>query len=188
MSELEDVIQESVEHGKESKLNSFIAVFVAITATFMAICNIKGGNIVQNMSKFESKTVNSWSYFQAKSTKQSITESTYELLKNQKTTDLELLKKYQTKIERYENEKEEIKKEAESFQKAYDDLNIFDDQFDMTEAFLSIAIAIAGLSALTQKKQLFFFACTLSLIGFALGITAFMGIAMHSDFISNILG
>ena len=197
MSELQEAISESVEHASESVLNSRIALFVAITATFMAICNIKGGNIVQNMAKAQSNSVNNWSYFQAKSTKQGQTENTIELLKAELETAnsnevKEKLNKHilklQEKVDRYEKEKNEIKTKAEAESKAYDDMNVFDDQFDMTEAILSIAIAMFGLSALTQKKPLFYFALALSLSGFVLGLTAFLKISLHSDFISNILG
>lgn len=197
MSELDETISESLEHASESRLNSKIAIFVAITATFMAICNIKGGNIVQNMSKAQSKAVNNWNYFQAKSTKQNLTENTVELLTSQLMNSnspaavKEIEKKisvYKEKIARYEREKNEIKIEAEASEKAYDEMNVFDDQFDMTEAMLSIAIAMFGLTALTQKRALFYFALTLSAGGFLLGITAFLKISMHSDFVSNILG
>lgn len=197
MSELDETIAESVEHASESKLNSKIAIFVAITATFMAICNIKGGNIVQNMSKAQSKAVNNWSYFQSKSTKQNLSENMIELLNTQleSTKDSAVRKdieakiaKYKEKVTRYETEKNQIKSDAEAQEKSYDDMNIFDDQFDMTEAMLSIAIAMYGLSALTQKKKLFYFALALSITGFTLGITAFMKISLHSDFIANILG
>lgn len=197
MSELDEAIAESLEHASESKLNSKIAIFVAITATFMAICNIKGGNIVQNMSKAQSRAVNGWSYFQSKSTKQNLAENTIELLNIQAiatkdvATTLEInkkLQKYKEKVERYEKEKGEIKIQAEAEEASYDAMNIFDDQFDMTEAMLSIAIALFGLSALTQKKQLFYFALSLSSAGLILGITAFMKISLHSDFIANLLG
>ena len=197
MSEITDTIQESVEHANESKLNSRVAIFVAITATFMAICNIKGGNIVQNMSKAQSKAVNNWAYFQSKSTKQNITENTIDILHTEllSTSSAEAKKeisnrmeKYKEKVERYEKEKNEIKAEAEAQEKLYDDMNVFDDQFDMTEALLSIAVAMFGLTALTQKKPLFYFAITLSSIGFILGTTAFMKISLHSEFIANLLG
>lgn len=197
MSELEETISESIENAGESKLNSKIAIFVAITATFMAICNIKGGNIVQNMSKAQSKAVNGWSYFQSKSTKQNLTESTIDLLTVEMSATKDpavkkeienKLSKLKDKVDRYEKEKAEIKASAEGFEKSYDDMNIFDDQFDMTEAMLSIAIAMYGLSALTQKKKLFYFALGLSVFGFILGMSAFMGISLHSDFIANILG
>ena len=67
-------------------------------------------------------------------------------------------------------------------------VNVFDDQFDMTEAFLSISIAMFGITALTQKKWLLYFAGFVSLAGFILGLTAFLKISLHSDFISKILG
>ena len=197
MSELDEAINESLEHAKESKLNSRIAIFVAITATFMAICNIKGGNIVQNMSKAQSKAVNNWAYFQSKSTKQNLSENTIEILNSQllnsnsqaAKSDIEKkISTYKEKVAKYEKEKNEIKAEAEAQEKAYDDMNVFDDQFDMTEAILSISIAMFGLTALTQKKQLFYFALTLSSLGLFLGLSAFFKITLHSDFISNILG
>jgi hypothetical protein len=77
---------------------------------------------------------------------------------------------------------------AEGFQKEYDDINLFDDQFDMTEALLTIAIAMFGITSLTQKKWLLYFAGGVSLIGIILGLTAFMKISLHSDFVSKILG
>lgn len=197
MSELDEAINESLEHAKESRLNSKIAMFVALTATFMAICNIKGGNIVQNMSKAQSRAVNSWAYFQSKSTKQNLSENTVEILGSQllnvsnprAKVDIEKkIELYKEKIKKYEVEKNTIKAEAEAEEKAYDQMNVFDDQFDMTEAMLSISIAMFGLSALTQKKQLFYFALSLSLLGIFFGLSAFLKISLHSDFISSILG
>lgn len=47
MSEALDKIQDDVqEHAAESRLNGFIALFVAVVATFMALCNVKDGNVV----------------------------------------------------------------------------------------------------------------------------------------------
>jgi hypothetical protein len=149
------------------------------------------------MSKAQSKAVNDWTYFQAKSTKQNIVENTIDLLTSQKEASesepvrAEIQKKIdklKEKFDRYEKEKNEIKLSAESQEKSYDDMNIFDDQFDMTEATLSIAIALFGVTALTQKRPLFFFALTLSLMGSILGLAGFMGISIHFGFISNILG
>src|SRR5438552_18879233 len=114
MSEINDTIQESVEHARESKLNSRVAIMVALTATVMAICNIKDGNVVQAMSQAQAHTIDAWSYFQSKSIKQSLTENTLELLKSQKPeANADLIKSYQDKISGYEKEKNEIQKKAE---------------------------------------------------------------------------
>lgn len=189
MSEINETIQESIDLSGKNKINSRVALFVAITATFMALCNVKDGNIVQAMSQAQAHSIDSWSYFQAKSTKQSIAENSLELLKLQQLPDSnKIFKKYQDLINRYETEKTEIKKQAEGFQKEYDDINLFDDQFDMTEALLTIAIAMLGITSITQKKWLLYFSSIIGLIGIILGLTAFMGISLHSNFISGILG
>ncbi len=189
MSDIAENIQESLEQNGKNKINSRVALFVAITATFMAICNVKDGNIVQSMAQSQAHSIDSWSYFQAKSTKQSIAENTLELLKLQNNpTNADIIKKYEEQISRYEREKAEIKLQAEGFQKEYDDTNLFDDQFDMTEALLTISIAMFGITALTQKKWLLYFSSIISLIGIILGLTAFLKISLHSDFVSKILG
>lgn len=179
--------QEASEHASESRINANVAVWVALTATFMALCNVKDGNVVQAMSQAHS--IDTWSYFQAKSTKEAILENAVDLLKVQKTPGYEeLIKKDEAQIARYEIEKAAIKKQAEGFQKEYEDINVFDDQFDMTDAFLSIAIAMFGVTALTQRKWLLYFASGVAILGMVLGITAFLKIPLHSDIISKILG
>ncbi|MBZ5856823.1 DUF4337 domain-containing protein [Flavihumibacter profundi] len=189
MTEIVDTIQEPIEQAEKNKINSRVALFVAITATFMALCNVKDGNIVQAMSQAQAHSIDAWSYFQAKSTKQSIAENTVELLRQQNAAGNEtVINKYQEQISRYEKEKAEIKAQAEGFQKEYEDINLFDDQFDMTEALLTISIAMYGITSLTQKKWLLYFASGVSLTGIILGLAAFMKISLHSELISRILG
>ena len=188
MDNIADSIQETAEQAGKNKINSRVALFVAITATFMALCNVKDGNIVQSMSQAQAHGIDAWSYFQAKSTKQAIAQNALQLLKHENDPDKALIKKYEDEISRYEKEKTEIKAKAEGYQKEYDDINLFDDQFDMTDALLTISIAMLGITSLTQKKWLLYFSAIVSLIGIILGATAFMKISIHSDFISKILG
>jgi hypothetical protein len=189
MSDISETIQEPLEQATKSKINSRVALFVAITATFMALCNVKDGNIVQAMAQAQAHSIDAWSYFQAKSTKQAISENTLEILNVQNpSNNQDLIRKYTEQINRYEKEKNDIKAQAENFQKEYDDINLFDDQFDMTEALLTISIAMFGITALTQKKWLLYFSSIVSLLGILLGLAAFMKISLHSDFISKILG
>lgn len=189
MADINEIIQERIEKADKNKINSIVALMVAITATFMALCNVKDGNIVQAMSQAQANTLNAWSYFEAKSTKQAIAENSVELIKlqNSSVSD-EIINVYEEKIARYENEKTTIKAQAEGFQKQYDDINLIDDQFDMTDALLTISIAMFGIASLTQKQWLLYFACSVSLVGIVLGVTAFLKISLHSDIISKILG
>src|SRR4249920_2522371 len=131
MTDIVEAMHDPLEEAGKSTINSRVALFVAITATFMALCNVKDGNIVQAMSQAQAHAIDAWSYFQAKSTKQAIAENSLQLLKQQSSSNSgEIIKKYEEEIGRYEKEKAEIKGQAEGFQKEYDDINLFDDQFD----------------------------------------------------------
>ncbi|MCW3109231.1 MAG: hypothetical protein JWQ09_3737 [Segetibacter sp.] len=189
MSELSDTIQETSAHASESRINAIVAICVAITATFMALCNVKDGNVVQAMSQAQAHSIDEWAYYQAKSTKEAILQNTVQLLKVQKGPGYEeLIADDEKQIAHYEKEKAEIKKKAEGYNQEYEDINVFDDQFDMTDAMLSISVAMFGVTALTQRKWLLYFAASVSAIGIILGIAAFLKIPLHSDIISKILG
>src|SRR5215468_11119579 len=89
MSELSDTVSEAVDKAQEgpaggdeggSNLNGLVAVSVAIVATFIALCNVKDGNIVQAMQQAQASGVDEWAYFQAKGTKLNIAESARDAL------------------------------------------------------------------------------------------------------------
>jgi hypothetical protein len=189
MTEIAESIEHTFEERSKNPINSRVALFVAIAATVMALCNVKDGNIVQAMSQAQAHALNAWSYFEAKSTKENITLNALETAKllNAPGSDT-LVKMYQEKIERYEREKAEIKAQAQGYEKEYDALNLFDDQFDMTEALLTIAIAMFGITALTQKRWLLYFSSAIALLGIILGLAAFLKVNLHSDLVSRILG
>jgi hypothetical protein len=57
MSEASDAIEDALESARESRLNTVIAVAVSVTATFMALCNVKDGNVVQAMAQAQASGV-----------------------------------------------------------------------------------------------------------------------------------
>jgi hypothetical protein len=199
MSELAETINESIETGRASRLNAIVALSVAITATFTALCNVKDGNIVQAMAQAQANAVDAWAYYQAKGTKQNIAESARDQLAVQRDLTPNMpaetraliqakLDDYEKKVAHYEQEKGEIKKQAEGYQKEYDRLNLHDDQFDMAEATLSIAIALFGVTALTQKRALLIVALVFAGLGTFLGMSGFLGLGVHPDFLARVLG
>jgi hypothetical protein len=197
MSEITETVSEAVEKAKESNdtLNNVIAVLVALLATFMALCNIKDGNIVQAMSQEQAKAVDQWSYYQAKGTKQNLAESVLDQLQLRKAegagaamplVDKEIAT-YTQQVKKYEKEKADIKKEAEGAQAEYDRLNTHDDQFDMSEATMSIAIALLGVSALTRKKWLVGLAILFAGFGVVMGLAGFFSWGIHPDAFAKFL-
>ncbi len=199
MSEISETIAEAVDKAEASRdtLNNWIAILVAVFATFMALGNIKDGNIVQAMSQDQSKAVDQWSYYQAKGMKQNLAESVLDQLQIRKAEPglapqaAALLDKeiavYTASVQKYAREKEEIKRAAEAAEKDYDRLNVHDDQFDMSEALLSIAIALLGVSALTRSRWLVVFAVLVAGFGVVLGLAGFLGWNIHPDAFAKFL-
>jgi hypothetical protein len=200
MSELAETVSEAIEHAGGDRMNSLIAVLVAVSATFMALCNVKDGNVVQAMAQDQARQVDAWSYYQAKSTKMNLAESMLDQLAVQRalatsagatevraTLD-EKITSYKGAVARYEKEKDEIKATAEGYQADFDRLNIKDDQLDMAEALLSIALALFGITALTRKRFMFGFAAAFAGLGVFLGMAAFAGLRVHPEFLARLLG
>ena len=200
MSEVEEVVESALEESDDkSWLNTTSALTVAVVATFMALCNVKDDNIVQAMQQAQASQIDEWSYFQAKSTKQTIAEATVDQLKMQRdllgaTASAEALsmlakkiEDYEGRVKKYEVEKGQIKQKAEDLAKEYDRLNVRDDQFDMCEALLSVAIAVIGVSVLTKNKKLFLFAGVLALLGLVLGVAGFASLSLHPDWLAKLL-
>lgn len=194
MSDISETIQEAVEKAREedSRLNSVIAALVAVAATFMALCNVKDGNIVQGMAQAQAKAIDQWSYYQAKGTKLNIAENALDQLTLQKaiapaaaTLIDARIAVYEKQIAKYQREKEEIRRRAEASQKEYDALNFHDDQFDMSDACLSVAIALFGITALTRKRWLIVLACTFMLLGVIFGLAGFFAWKIHPDFFAR---
>jgi hypothetical protein len=198
MGDLAGLVGDAVEKGQESRLNTVVAAAVSVTATFMAICNVKDGNIVQAMQQAQASSVDTWAFYQAKSTKQHLAEGMIDQLETQREVTpgmgpeaRALLDKkiadYRAKAKQYEAEKAQIKAQAEGFQRQYDALNVHDDQFDMAEASLSIAISVLGATALTQKRWLFLVAGAFVLFGAVMGLAGFLGKTLHPDFLARLL-
>jgi hypothetical protein len=195
-----DFIDDLTEAGHPglSRLNSAVALSVAISAAFVALCNVKDGNIVQAMAQAQANSVDAWSYYQAKSTKEHIAEGLIDQITIQRDTAPNLsadarnlfdrkIADYTAKAKQYDAEKEKIKQSAEGFQHDYDQLNFRDDQFDMAEASLSLSIALMGVTALTQKRWLLVVGIIFAAFGVLLGVSGFMGYNIHPGFIAKLL-
>jgi len=206
MGDIHEKVSEAIEHAEgddgddkgKNRLNAVIALIVAIAATFMALCNVKGGNVVQGMGKIQVEIVDTWSFFQAKSTKQSLAEAAMDQLQIQRESpqispeqrahlDKQIVQ-YREKVARYDKEKGDLKAKVESLEKEYDRLNMKDDQFDISEALLSVGIALLGITALTQKRWLLGVAVVFAGFGLLIGTAGFVGWSIRPEWLAKVLG
>lgn len=191
MGDLDETITSAVEHAGDSRLNSIVAILVALAATLMALDNIKDGNIAQAMSQAQTHAVDAWSYYQAKSTKQNLAEATIDQLQALRATtasgaaglaDLDKrIAAWQGQAARYDKEKAGIKAQAEGYQAEYERLNQRDDQFDLSDAALSVAIALLGVTALTRKRWLLGLAGLFLFVGLTFALAGFFSWGLHPD-------
>ena len=153
--------------GNDNRLNKLVAVTVVILTVFMAISKVKDDNIVQAMAKAKSESVDAWAEYQAARIKLHVDENGLAQLRLLETGTIGIDKAL----------------EAE-----YDRLNFRDDQFDMSDAFLSIAVALAAVASLTEFFWLLVVAWGSGAIGLSFGIAGFVGYALRPEWLAQLLG
>jgi Na+/glutamate symporter len=180
--EIEHATQGHAEQGG-SHTNS-IAMFTAIIATVGAIFSYMGGATQANAGLFKNNAAikkteasNQWNYYQAKSSKQNLSELAVELAPASKKEF------YQDEIKRYKSEKADIKKGAEKLEaeaqvwddKSENEMHLHHRWAQATTA-LQVAIAMAAIALMTRKKWLEVAMYCMGAVGVAIGTLAMMHI------------
>ena len=185
----------AVERKHDPRLNDTIAVTVVVLTVFLAVCKVKDDNIVQAMQKAQSGSVDAWAEYQSTRVKLHVDEnglSTLRLLESAGTIDKAVAAKqaaeYEADIKKYEARSKETRAKAEALEKEYNDLNTRDDQFDASEAFVSIAVAVAAVAALVDLWWLVYLAWASGAVGIIFGLAGFAGIALRSQWLVTLLG
>lgn len=181
----------SMQEKRKNNLNTAVAITVALLATFMGICKVKDDNIVQAMQQAQASRIDDWALYQARNLRAELAQSTSVQLKLQAQSQPvqnrpaynEQVKAYESLAARENQKKLQQKRVAETDQRTYDSLNFRDDQFDLSDAALSIAIALLAITSLTQKRWLFFIAMIPTTFGFVMGLSGLLGWRVHPDFL-----
>ena len=174
MSELGETISEVIEEAGESRLGTIVALLVALAATFVALAGVKDRNLTLGMTRAQTKAVDAWNQYQAKSMKQNLAEFAAGLSANPAVVE-----KMQAEAKRYAGEKEQIRKEAEALEKQSREANDHSEHalhphhyLAISMTLLQIAIALASITVLTRKHWLLYGAAAAAFGGAVLGIIA----------------
>ena len=178
-----------------ARLNTWVALTVAILATFMAVCKVKDDNIVQAMQQAQADKVDHWGYYQARNLREEVAQATLVQLKLAAAANPQAnaaayndaIATYDALIKDQASKKQAVLSQAENDQKTYDALNIHDDLFDLSDALLAIAISLLALTALTHKRWLFWLALLPTAGGVIMGLAGLMGWGLHSNVLSGLL-
>ena len=180
---------------RSARLNAVVAVTVAVLATFMGICKIKDDNIVQAMQQAQADKLDHWNFYQARNIRQEVALATADQLKLARLGRTgpeaaaydEAIARYQKIASEQASKKEELKTQAEQDQKTYDGLNFHDDQFDLSDAALALAIALLAVTALTHQRWLYWLTLVPTAFGVFMGLSGLLGWTFHPDALVRLL-
>lgn len=176
-------IEHAIQGHGDSQTNH-IALATAILATAGALFSYMGGATQSNAGLYKNEAAikkteasNQWNFYQAKSTKQSLAEMSFDLGSE------EIKAKYKEKIARYDSEKAVIKKVAEELdrrslewdKKSEEQMHQHHRWAEATTA-LQVAIAMAAIALLTKKRWLEYAMFALSAVGTVIGVLAYLHI------------
>jgi ABC-type multidrug transport system fused ATPase/permease subunit len=181
--------------AKDKRLNRMVALTVVALSIIMGLGQVKDGNIVQAMQQAQSDSVDHWNEYQSTKTKLHIDEvalaqnNFLETLGGAKVAVATSLERgrLQTEMAKYKKEIPELKKQAEGDVAQYNALNVHDDQFDASDAFLSIAISIAAVAALAEAMWALYASWVFGALGVVMSAAGFFGWSLHWDFVAKLL-
>jgi hypothetical protein len=147
------------------------------------------------MQQAQADKIDHWSYYQARNVRQEIAEATATQLPLQLPAQAASAQAgYATAIAKYDQlaedqalKKEEVKAQAAADQQKYDALNYRDDQFDLSDALLAIAISMLAVSSLTQLMWLYLLSLVPASFGVLMGLAGVVGLHIHPDRLSALL-
>ncbi|KQZ22422.1 DUF4337 domain-containing protein [Caulobacter sp. Root1472] len=188
-----------IEIGAEAKDKSFnrrVAITVVALSIFMGLCGVKDGNIVQAMQQAQSDGVDAWNEYQATKTKLHIDETAVDQARllavsggetTRAAVNLETVR-LQAEMGKYRSEIPALKAKAEGYAGQYDALNVHDDQFDASDALISIAVSIAAVAALVEIPAALWASWAFGALGVVMGLAGFLGWSLHSALLGKLLG
>jgi Domain of unknown function (DUF4337) len=187
--------EEAARAARLSRLNPAVAVAVALLATFMGICKVKDDNIVQGMQQAQADKIDHWAFYQARNLREELAKATVVQLRLQADDHpAERRAAYEQAIAQYEalardqaTKKEELRVQAGKDQETYDALNFRDDQFDLSDALLAIAISLLALTSLTRLWWLYGLSMLPAGFGVLMGLAGLLGWAIHPGALVKLL-
>lgn len=185
---------EAVE-ARPSRLNATVAVTVALLSTVMGVCKVKDDNIVQAMQQAQADKVDHYAFYQARNLREELARATVTQLRLQAAGKPAAERAdWDAAIAQYEKaaadqaaKKADLLQQAEQDGRNYDALNYRDDQFDLADAGISIAIATLAIASLTQAWWLYLLALVPGLFGTFMGIAGLAGWHVHPQFLAGLL-
>lgn len=185
MSDPIELAEMKPPQSPEERFTNLVALTIAVLASFVVFTNIKSGNVAEAMQQAQAERNNGWAWYQAVRVREDM--ATYEMANLQRLARApsvrpaeaarlaEEMTAQQAEIDRIRARLAETRSRAEQAEVSYAALNGIGDQYDFTEALITVAITILAVTALTTARWLFIFAMVPGIAGVIIGTAAMMG-------------
>lgn len=170
---------------KETWIN-YLAFTTVIFAALATLSTFKGGGFSSRSVVFQAQASDQWAYFQAKS----IRESLYRIQKENLSLQLGLLPnnvapeekekitqalvQADSKLEKYETEKNAIEKAARALEQNRDEAQTHGKPLGLAVIFLQIAIVLSSIGGLLKRKEVWYLGLPIGLAGITLFADGFL--------------
>ncbi len=163
---------------RKERWYTYMAVTTILIAVTASLSTFKGGGYSTRSLLNQTKASDQWAYFQAKSIKGYIFDMRREnlelqmkMLENQKGNEAAIssfkgkIEEYKKNIQKYEEEKATIQKDAASFENQRDESKKHSEKFGIAVIFLQISILLSSIATLSKKRFIWLCSLVLGVIG-----------------------
>jgi hypothetical protein len=178
------------EEVAKDGFNNLVALTIAILATFLALSAIKASNVEQAIEQAQAERNNSWAWYQAVRVREDM--STYQLahLEQLARTNLDPIEaqrlsaaitEQNAEVGRVRARKDEVQARALAAEADVARLSVFDDQYDISSAIISIALSLLAACVLVRARWLFAFSLLPAAAGLGVGAMAMARVPLPMD-------
>jgi hypothetical protein len=162
----------------------WVALTTTVLAVFAAISSLRASSYSTKVQIATTQEANKWAYYQSKSIKGYSYTLTRDILSSLKVLEVKnpkaqklltaKISEYEAELGRYDQEKKQIKKEAEDIIKEQEIFKQKNGNFGLAVMLLQIAIMCSAVGALIKKKLMWFTGMILGAWGIFYMVMGFM--------------
>ena len=142
---------------------------------------------MQAMQQAQADKLDHWAFYQARNLREEMAKATVVQLRcrrrigprSRRPAYEQAIAQYEKLAKEQADKKEELRKQALADQQTYDALNFRDDQFDLSDAAVAIAISLLAIASLTQLWWLFGLSLVPAGFGVVMGMAGLVGWHVH---------
>ena len=190
--------EDKAEHEAADRFRNRAALLIAFLAAVLAIGGLGGGNATDDLLVNNIRASDAWAFYQAKNIRQTVYKIAAEeveaglggMAADRQQAAQKRLQEYRATIARYDDEpdasapgdplkgegKKQLMARAQSFEAARDKAAEQDNNFDLAEVALQLALVLGSVAILAVNRMILILSAALGVIGSLLTANGFLSL------------